>query len=100
MRHDPGCWRRATIDDHEVIVGIQRHLIGKEWAFGLRRSLDEFLRIVATLDECRSFGSLYDVLDQAGTPVSYVTNGQNVPQDIEDVSAREMARLIISNTLH
>ena len=58
-------------------------------------------RIALTkLDECRSFGSLYDVLDQAGTPVSYVTNGQNVPQDIEDVSTREMARLIISNTLH
>jgi flagellar biosynthesis protein FlhF len=58
-------------------------------------------RIALTkLDECRSFGTLYDVLDQTGAPVSYVTNGQNVPQDIEEVSAREMAKLIIRNTLH
>ena len=58
-------------------------------------------RIALTkIDECISFGNLYDVLDQTGTAVSYVTNGQNVPQDIEEVSPREMAKLIISNTLH
>jgi len=58
-------------------------------------------RIALTkLDECRSFGVLYDVLDQTEATVSYVTNGQRVPQDIEEVSPREMAKLIIRNSLH
>ncbi len=55
-------------------------------------------RIALTkLDECRSFGALYDVLDQAGTAVSYVTNGQNVPQDIAGFSPGTLARSIIDN---
>ena len=58
-------------------------------------------RIALTkLDECRSFGVLYEVLDQAVATVSYITNGQNVPQDIAEFSARTMARSIIENSFH
>ncbi|MDI9571137.1 MAG: flagellar biosynthesis protein FlhF [Pseudomonadota bacterium] len=52
------------------------------------------------LDECRSFGALYDVIERSGTAVSYITNGQNVPRDIAEFSARAMARSIIDNSYH
>ena len=38
---------------------------------------------------------MYDVIDQVGKPVSYLTVGQNVPNDIEDANPGRIARLIM-----
>jgi flagellar biosynthesis protein FlhF len=56
--------------------------------------------IVTKIDESRRFGSLYDVINKAGKPVSYFTCGQNVPQDIEEVTPRKIANLIMGGTVH
>ena len=46
-----------------------------------RFKIFEYDRIILTkVDECNHFGSMYDVLDEIGKPVSHVTTGQNVPQ--------------------
>jgi len=53
-------------------------------------------RIILTkVDECRSLGCLYDVIQDLGKPVSYVTTGQNVPRDIEPASPESLAKLIL-----
>ncbi len=58
-------------------------------------------RIILTkIDECPRAGFVYNVIDQLAKPVSYMTNGQNVPFDIEKASPASMARLIVRNTLH
>jgi flagellar biosynthesis protein FlhF len=56
--------------------------------------------IFTKLDESRHFGMIYNVIDQERKPVSYVTNGQNVPQDIEKTDAGRLAKIIMTRTLH
>ena len=55
--------------------------------------------IFTKLDEANNFGSIYNIIDYAGKPVFYVTNGQNVPQDLEKVDPGKLARLIVKNTM-
>ncbi len=58
-------------------------------------------RIILTkIDECPRAGFVYNIIDQLAKPVSYMTNGQNVPFDIAKASPANMARLIVRNTLH
>lgn len=58
-------------------------------------------RIILTkVDECDHFGSMYDLLDEIGKPVSHVTTGQNVPKDIEKASPEGLAKLILENRLN
>jgi len=56
--------------------------------------------IFTKLDESRHFGMIYNVIDQERKPVSYVTNGQNVPQDIEKTDAGRLANIIMTRSLH
>jgi flagellar biosynthesis protein FlhF len=55
--------------------------------------------IFTKLDESRHFGMIYNVIDQERKPVSYVTHGQNVPQDIEKIDPGRLARIIMTSTL-
>lgn len=53
-------------------------------------------RIVFTkLDECASFGHIFNVLMYSKKPVAYLTTGQRVPEDIETASSERLAELII-----
>jgi flagellar biosynthesis protein FlhF len=54
--------------------------------------------IFTKIDEATGFGSMYDVIDQVGKPISYLTNGQNVPNDIEDANSGRIAKLIMSQS--
>lgn len=46
--------------------------------------------IFTKLDECYSLGELISVAAESGLPVSYVTNGQKVPEDLKAASAKEL----------
>lgn len=52
--------------------------------------------ILTKVDECNHIGSMYDVIDEIGKPVSHVTTGQNVPNDIEKASPEGLARMILT----
>ncbi|MBX3412477.1 MAG: flagellar biosynthesis protein FlhF [Pirellulales bacterium] len=49
------------------------------------------------LDEATGLGNLLPVIREAGLPLSYVTNGQNVPDDIEAADARELASIVLGD---
>lgn len=51
--------------------------------------------IFTKIDECRRFGVLYDVVESIGKSVSYLANGQNVPQDIEKATPDRLTDLVI-----
>lgn len=53
--------------------------------------------IITKVDESVRFGALFDVIGRADKPVSYLTCGQNVPQDIEEVTPISMAKLLIGS---
>ena len=51
--------------------------------------------IMTKLDETSTYGSLLNACKFAGKPLSYVTNGQTVPDDIEVAEADRIAELIL-----
>ncbi len=67
----------------------------------LRSALERFStvqvdRLILTkLDEADSLGGLLSVLGLSSRPVSYLTTGQGVPDDIEPADRKRLARLIL-----
>ena len=67
----------------------------------LQQTADRFTAIGATalvltkLDEASSLGNLLPVLRSSRLPLSYMTNGQNVPDDIEVAKVDRIARLVL-----
>ena len=51
--------------------------------------------ILTKLDEAEGLGTILGVLGQANRPVSYLTTGQAVPDDIEPADRKRLARLIL-----
>ncbi|MDO5517760.1 MAG: flagellar biosynthesis protein FlhF [Clostridium sp.] len=51
--------------------------------------------IVTKLDETTVYGSIYNIAKRADKPVSFITIGQNVPDDIKIPSKEELARFIL-----
>ncbi len=51
--------------------------------------------ILTKLDETSGLGNVLPVLRSSRLPLSYLTNGQNVPDDIETADAHRLARMIL-----
>ncbi len=51
--------------------------------------------LLTKLDEAHSFGHLVSVVRSVPLPVSYLTDGQNVPDDIQVAQAGEMAAMLL-----
>jgi flagellar biosynthesis protein FlhF len=72
-------------------------------ARSLRAAVERFAlvqadRLILTkLDEADGLGGVLAVLGQANRPVSYLTTGQAVPDDIEPADRRRLARLILGH---
>ena len=47
------------------------------------------------LDETGTYGTLLNVTERTGIPISYLTSGQKVPEDIEMADGRRLAELIL-----
>lgn len=55
--------------------------------------------LLTKLDEAGSLGNVLPLLRDSKLPVCYVTNGQNVPQDIAAAEPRSLARAILNSEL-
>jgi len=51
--------------------------------------------ILTKLDEATGMGSLLPLMRKSRLPLSYLTNGQNVPDDIETADSARLARLVL-----
>ncbi|GCD08959.1 flagellar biosynthesis protein FlhF [Clostridium tagluense] len=51
--------------------------------------------IVTKLDETSTYGSILNILETAQKPLSFVTTGQNVPDDIKELSDDKIISLIL-----
>jgi len=51
--------------------------------------------IFTKIDEGARYGNLYSALVHSGKPLSYITTGQQVPEDIEAATAEKMASLVL-----
>jgi flagellar biosynthesis protein FlhF len=67
----------------------------------LQRSIERFARVgfddlvVTKLDETQARGVILSAIVQAARPVSFLTNGQNVPDDLEAADPQRVADLIL-----
>ena len=67
----------------------------------LQRTAERFAAVGTThlvltkLDEASGLGNLLPMLRSSGLPLSYLTNGQNVPDDIEAADRRRFARTLL-----
>jgi len=67
----------------------------------LTRSIQQFAKVGTTsilltkLDEATGLGNLLPLFRDSNLPISYLTNGQNVPNDIEPVNASKLSRIIL-----
>jgi flagellar biosynthesis protein FlhF len=55
--------------------------------------------IFTKLDETGSAGSILNLLGQTTLPTAYLTNGQNVPDDIEAATPYRMAHQILGEEM-
>lgn len=51
--------------------------------------------ILTKLDETTTYGSILNVINQSGVPLSYLTTGQNVPEDIKNLNKEQLLDLIL-----
>lgn len=51
--------------------------------------------IVTKLDETSTYGSILNILELAKIPLSFVTTGQNVPDDIKELTGEKIVSLIL-----
>lgn len=72
-------------------------------ASNLVRTAERFSKVGSTsliltkLDETTSLGNLLPLVRQADLPLSYVTNGQNVPDDIEAADPQRLAGAVLGD---
>ncbi|SDB11090.1 flagellar biosynthesis protein FlhF [Pseudobutyrivibrio sp. YE44] len=55
----------------------------------------EFNMIFTKLDETKSLGNIFNMKLYTGAPLSYITTGQNVPDDIEIVNAQKLVKQLL-----
>ena len=83
-----------NIDSHLVLAATarERELHEAVKRFGI---LDLKSYIFTKLDECESFGALLNVHTKNNYPLSYLTCGQKVPEDLMIAEPKEIAGLIM-----
>lgn len=62
-------------------------------------AIHDFKLIITKLDEVNVWGNILNIADYAKKPISYVTSGQNVPEDISETDLQKIAENIIGEVL-
>jgi flagellar biosynthesis protein FlhF len=89
--------RRQDIEKHFVVPATARFR-------DLKRSLRQYERfrpdclLFTHLDETDCFGSIYSTAVWSGTPVSYVSAGQLIPEDLEEAAPAQVVELVLGRT--
>jgi len=86
--------------------GVRTHIVmaADTSAASARRILDAYYDarpdrvVIAKVDEAESLAPLMSVLGERGLPVSYVTTGQRVPEDLERATAAGLAGVVLRDT--
>ncbi|MDF2882589.1 MAG: flhF [Clostridiaceae bacterium] len=51
--------------------------------------------IITKMDETSTYGSILNIVSSAKKPISFITTGQSVPDDIKTLSSMELTKLIL-----
>ena len=78
-----------------LAVSISTRLHGLEDVVGAFAPVGVDALVATKLDEALHFGPLVSLISRCGRPLSYVTTGQSVPEDMEAASPQSLAELVL-----
>ncbi len=85
----------AHVDEVHLVLSLTTSLRGLEASATKFAAAGTTAMILTKLDEASGMGSLLSVARRVNLPISYLTAGQAVPDDIEPAHPRRIARLIL-----
>jgi flagellar biosynthesis protein FlhF len=90
-----GLLAEANVDEVFLVMSLVASVSGLQAIAEKFKSVNTTSMILTKLDEAPAMGSLLSVARKIPLPVSYLTTGQDVPDDIEAANAGRMARLVL-----
>jgi flagellar biosynthesis protein FlhF len=89
----------CTPDEVHLVLSVTTKLSDQMNAVN-RFSIVPINRIVFTkLDESKTLGTMLNIVNRVKVPISYLTIGQNVPEDIKTAEPLKLANLILGEPL-
>lgn len=85
----------ADVDEVHVVMSLTASVRSIRMTCEQFGAVSPTALILTKLDEAAGMGSLLSVSKQVSLPVSYLTTGQDVPEDIEPASSTRIARLVL-----
>ncbi|MBI1311885.1 flagellar biosynthesis protein FlhF [bacterium] len=85
----------ASIDEVHLVMSLTASVRSIKMTCEQFRPVNPTALILTKLDEAAGMGSLVSVSREVSLPFSYLTTGQDVPEDIEPANASRIARLVL-----
>jgi flagellar biosynthesis protein FlhF len=85
----------AHVDEVHLVLSLNSNLRGVEASAAKFAAAGTTAMILTKLDEASGMGALLSAARRVPLPISYLTAGQTVPDDIEPAHPRRIARLIL-----
>lgn len=85
----------AAADEVHLVLSCVAGQRALEQTAGRFAAVGTTALVLTKLDEATGLGNVLPVLRSAKLPLSYLTNGQNVPDDIETADGHRLSRLIL-----
>ncbi|WP_368293987.1 flagellar biosynthesis protein FlhF [Dehalobacter sp. TBBPA1] len=85
---------KAKPDVTMLVMSVTTNLTDQMKVYERFNELSTHL-ILTKLDESFSLGSILDLLAKTNLPVAYLTNGQNVPDDIDAATSEKLTRYVL-----
>lgn len=85
----------ASIDEVHLVMSLTASVRSIRMTCEQFRPVNPTALVLTKLDEAAGMGSLVSVSREVSLPFSYLTTGQDVPEDIEPANASRIARLVL-----
>lgn len=89
-------FRQVELDEIHLVMPVTIRLPDARRLYRVYRSLGPNRLILTKLDETQALGGLLEIPRQVPLPVSYLTYGQRVPEDMEPATPEAVSRLIVA----
>ncbi|NQV29035.1 MAG: flagellar biosynthesis protein FlhF [Rhodopirellula sp.] len=85
----------ANVDEVHLVMSLTASVRSIKMTCEQFRSVNPTALILTKLDEAAGAGSLLSISRDVKLPFSYLTTGQDVPEDIEPANSNRIARLVL-----
>lgn len=85
---------KAKPDITMLVMSVTTNIADQIMVFEKFKKLSTHL-ILTKLDESFSLGSILDILANTSLPIAYLTNGQNVPDDIDAATSEKLTLCVL-----